>query len=185
MDYKLFQLVNQFAGTNDIIDYIMIFSAQALILFLAFGVTNLAIFRAKLWGKELFFDTAIGVSTALFINWLVPLFYIRPRPFLDHAVTQILPIDPVSKSLPSDHAAISFAIAMAVFQYNKFWGIIFFALAFFVSIGRVYGGIHYPADILAGAVIGTIASVLVKKLLDYLLKRSDIENSKFQAPNYK
>src|SRR3990172_5665491 len=184
MDYKLFQLINQFAGANDFADYFFIFSAQAMILFLGFGVAALSITRIKEWGKELFFDAAIGVCTALFINWLVPLFYIRPRPFLDHAVAQLLPIDPASKSLPSDHAAISFAIAMAVFQYNKFWGIIFFVLAFFVSIGRVYGGIHYPADILAGAVIGIMASVLVKKLLDCLLKRSDIENSKFQAPNY-
>lgn len=172
MDYKLFQLINQFAGTNDIVDYFFIFSAQALILFLGFGVAALLITRMKEWGKELFFDAAIGVCAALFINWLVPLFYIRPRPFIDHAVKQLLPMDPASKSFPSDHAAISFAIAMAVFQYNKFWGIIFLVLASIVSIGRVYGGIHYPADILVGAMIGIIASFLVKKLLDYLLKRN-------------
>src|SRR3990172_4269025 len=173
MDYKLFQLINQFAGANDFADYFFIFSAQAMILFLGFGVVALSITRIKECGKELFFDAAIGVCTALFINWLVPLFYIRPRPFLDHAVTQILPIDPASKSFPSDHAAISFAIAMAVFQYNKFWGIIFFVLAFFVSIGRVYGGIHYPADILAGAVIGIAASFAIKRLLDFLLRKNN------------
>ncbi|MEK7130518.1 MAG: phosphatase PAP2 family protein [Patescibacteria group bacterium] len=172
MDYKLFKIINDLAGHWDILDYIMIFSAQALILFLGFGVAALSITRMKEWGKELFFDAAIGVCTALFINWLVPLFYLRPRPFLDHAVAQLLPIDPASKSFPSDHSAISFAIAMAVFQYNKFWGIIFFILASFVSVGRIYGGIHYPADILAGAAIGAIASVAVKKFLDYLLKRS-------------
>lgn len=172
MDYKLFQLINQFTGANDIADYFFIFSAQALILFLGFGVAALSIMRVKEWGKELFFDAAIGVCTALFINWLIPLFYLRPRPFIDHAVVQLLPIDPASKSFPSDHAAISFAIAMAVFQYNKFWGIIFFILASFVSVGRIYGGIHYPADILAGAAIGVIAAIAVKKLLDYLLKRS-------------
>lgn len=172
MDYKLFQLINQLAGTNDIVDYIMIFSAQALIMFLAFGAVSLAIFKAKQWGKELFFDAAIGVCTALFVNWLIPLFYIRPRPFIDHAVKQLLPMDPASKSFPSDHTAVSFAIAMAVFQYNKFWGIIFFVFAAIVSIGRIYGGVHYPADIIAGAVIGIIASFFVKKLLDSLLKRS-------------
>lgn len=172
MDYNLFQLINQFAGTNDIADYFFIFFAQALILFLGFGVAALSITRMKEWGKELFFDAAIGVCTALFINWLIPLFYLRPRPFIDHAVKQLLPMDPASKSFPSDHAAISFAIAIAVFQYNKFWGIIFFILALFVSIGRVYGGVHYPADIFAGAAIGAIASIAVKKFLDYLLKRS-------------
>lgn len=177
MDYKLFQLINQFAGNNDVIDYAMIFSAQVLIIFLAFGAVSLAIFRAKLWGKELFFDTAIGVCAALFINWLIPLFYLRPRPFLDHAVVQLLPIDPASKSFPSDHAAISFAIAMAVFQYNKFWGIIFFILASFVSIGRIYGGIHYPADIIVGAMIGIAASALVKKALDHLLRSGQINNT--------
>lgn len=172
MDYKLFQLINQFAGTNDIADYFFIFSAQALILFIGFGIAALSITRMKEWGKELFFDAAIGVCTALFINWLIPLFYLRPRPFLDHAVTQLLPIDPTSKSFPSDHAAISFAIAMAVFQYNKFWGIIFFILASIVSVGRIYGGIHYPADILAGAATGVLASFFIKRFLDYLLRNS-------------
>ena len=181
MDYKLFQLINQFAGANDFADYFFIFSAQAMILFLGFGVVALSITRIKECGKELFFDAAIGVCTALFINWLVPLFYIRPRPFLDHAVTQILPIDPASKSLPSDHAAISFAIAAAVFQYNKFWGIIFFIFASFVSIGRIYGGIHYPADILIGAAIGVIASLLVKNILDYLLRNSQKNGMQIQS----
>ena len=81
MDYKLFQLINQFAGANDFADYFFIFSAQAMILFLGFGVVALSITRIKECGKELFFDAAIGVCTALFINWLVPLFYIRPPPF--------------------------------------------------------------------------------------------------------
>ena len=74
MDYKLFKIINDLAGHWDILDYIMIFSAQALILFLGFGVAALSITRMKEWGKELFFDAAIGVCTALFINWLVPLF---------------------------------------------------------------------------------------------------------------
>jgi len=181
MDYKLFQLINQFAGANDFADYFFIFSAQAMILFLGFGVVALSITRIKEWGKELFFDAAIGVCAALFINWLVPLFYLRPRPFLDHAVIQLLPIDPASKSFPSDHAAISFAIAAAVFQYNKFWGIIFFIFASFVSIGRIYGGIHYPADMLIGAVIGITASVFAKNILDYLLRNSQKNGIQIQS----
>ncbi len=179
MDYQLFQFVNQIARINDVLDYFIIFCAKILIVFLVFGVVSLAIVRAKEWGKEMFFDATIGMFTALFISWIVPLLYVRPRPFVDHSVHQLVLIDPSIKSFPSDHTLLSFAVAMAVWQYDRKWGSIFFVLAALVGLSRVAAGVHYPFDIVAGAVIGVVASLFVKRFLDSLLRKPPTAPQKF------
>ncbi|HNU96830.1 MAG TPA: phosphatase PAP2 family protein [Candidatus Portnoybacteria bacterium] len=68
-------------------------------------------------------------------------------------------------SFPSGHSAIVFAIAMAVFYFNKKWGIIAFVLAILVGIGRVWIGVHRPIDILAGALIGILSGIIVNKFV--------------------
>jgi undecaprenyl-diphosphatase len=64
-------------------------------------------------------------------------------------------------SFPSDHAAVFFALATAIFLAWRAAGIVaFFHVVLFICLPRVYLGFHYPTDILAGAAIGiTIAWV--------------------------
>ena len=68
-------------------------------------------------------------------------------------------------SFPSGHSAIVFTIAMAVFYFNKKWGIIAFISAILVGIGRVWIGVHRPIDILAGALIGILSGIIIKKFV--------------------
>lgn len=59
-------------------------------------------------------------------------------------------------SFPSDHATFFFALGMAVFLISRRLGIAVWCYAFFVAcVPLVYQGIHYPTDILAGALLGT------------------------------
>ena len=64
-------------------------------------------------------------------------------------------------SFPSGHAAFFFALAMAVYFYNKKWGTWFFATAILITVARVIAGVHYPPDILGGAVIGIMVAYIV------------------------
>jgi undecaprenyl-diphosphatase len=68
-------------------------------------------------------------------------------------------------SFPSDHATASFAIA-AAFVLHRVWrrGFILVAGALLICLSRVYVGTHYASDVLAGAVIGIIAAVVVRAL---------------------
>ena len=61
-------------------------------------------------------------------------------------------------SFPSGHATFFFAMATAIYLYNKKWGIWFFVGAILISIGRVIAGLHYPSDILGGAIIGAFVA---------------------------
>lgn len=52
-------------------------------------------------------------------------------------------------------------MAMAIFLYNKKWGVWFFFGAILMNISRVMAGVHYPSDIVGGAIVGVVVSYLV------------------------
>ncbi|MEK8110462.1 phosphatase PAP2 family protein [Micromonospora sp. M12] len=59
------------------------------------------------------------------------------------------------RSLPSDHATAAFAVAFAVGVFLSWrWGLLLSVLAAVIGFARVWAGVHNPADILVGAVIG-------------------------------
>ncbi|MDA8192982.1 MAG: phosphatase PAP2 family protein [Thermaerobacter sp.] len=93
----------------------------------------------------------------------------RPRPFVlePHLVRSLIP-HPPDTSFPSDHAAGSFAFATALFfagRRDGWWAIL---LAVLVSIARVFVGVHWPTDVIAGGAIGVAAGVLVLAARKYL-----------------
>ena len=92
----------------------------------------------------------------------------RERPILDpglHFRAPYLSNETLIRwsSFPSDHAALFFALALAIYFVSKRAGIIALCYAFLViCVPRVYMGYHYPTDIIAGAAIGLAAASLGK-----------------------
>jgi len=60
-------------------------------------------------------------------------------------------------------------LATLVFLYNKKLGIIFYILAVLVGVGRVLALVHYPVDILGGAILGIICGFIVFKLANRII----------------
>jgi hypothetical protein len=67
-------------------------------------------------------------------------------------------------SFPSDHAVAAFAIAFVVAVIGRRMGALFLAGASVLALARVVAGIHYPGDVLGGAVIGLVSALLVLRL---------------------
>lgn len=65
------------------------------------------------------------------------------------------------KSFPSSHAVNNFAVATLLTFFYRKWGWALFGWASLVSLSRVAVGVHYPSDILGGALIGTAVAALV------------------------
>jgi undecaprenyl-diphosphatase len=86
----------------------------------------------------------------------------RTRPFIAHPKDSHLFI-PGSHdaSFPSDHATAAFAIAVSIWLRHRRAGWLALGLATLVSVSRVAVGTHYPTDVLGGAVLGTVAAVVL------------------------
>ncbi len=166
MDLYLFNIVNGLARKHWLVDYSGVFLAEYLGYFLVLGVVFLLI-AEKDWRRRIYFFSLAAISVILargIIVEAVRFFYDRPRPF------EALGIEPLilnngAPSFPSGHAAFFFALALAVFFMNKKRGYWFFVGALLIGIGRVFIGIHWPLDILAGAAVGLISAFTVKKIL--------------------
>ena len=59
-------------------------------------------------------------------------------------------------SFISNHAANMFCLATYVFSFHRTWGKFLFVFAFLIAYSRMYCGVHYPSDVLGGAIVGTV-----------------------------
>lgn len=164
MDYYLFYQLNQLAGKSVCLDSIFIFFAgyfEYFLIFLLF-LFLLKNFK-KYWLMVVGSLAAAGFSRFVIIEvirWLVP----RSRPFVENQVDLLLQVA-VSPSFPSGHAAFYFALSTVVYSYNKKAGWCFFAGSVLIAFSRVICGIHWPSDIVAGAIIGIFFGWLTGRIL--------------------
>jgi undecaprenyl-diphosphatase len=104
----------------------------------------------------------IAAALALAANQAIAHLWMRPRPFSEHpSLTHVLAARTTDPSFPSDHAAAAFAIAFAVLAFSRRAGIAFLGAATLIGLSRIALGMHYPSDVLAGALVGFAAAALV------------------------
>lgn len=106
-----------------------------------------------------FMSSVLGVGIAWGFSQLISLIYNRPRPFITLS-DQIEPLikHNVDWSFPSDHTVAAFAIATLLSMFFKRWRItvILYLLAIGVGLSRIAAGVHYPTDIIAGAILAIL-----------------------------
>jgi undecaprenyl-diphosphatase len=98
-------------------------------------------------------------------------FVMQPRPFISLPDARLLVSPPSSYSFPSVNVTYAFAassgallMARRLLGHLPVWGWGFLALAAIVSYSRVYVGVHYPGDVLGGAILGLSIGWLVASL---------------------
>ncbi|BCU82823.1 undecaprenyl-diphosphatase BcrC [Polycladomyces abyssicola] len=159
MDYQLFQWINHYAGHHPWWDHIF----EGLTTFGPYlYMAILVIFALRSSTRLAAIYGFVTASLAIGMNFLISLVYYRPRPFISHHVHLLLP-HPADSSFPSDHTTGAVAIAVALWNHNRKLGIPLFILALLIGLSRIYVGHHYPTDVLAGILVGTLSALLVMK----------------------
>ena len=107
---------------------------------------------------------AIGVTSAV-VNLVVKPVFERDRPDRPTALGAEIPHVrmPASTSFPSGHAASAFAFASAVGGELPAMALPLRLLASAVAYSRVHTGVHYPADVVAGSIVGAAAAAVVRR----------------------
>ena len=165
MDFTLYKAVNGFAFHHEAFeDPLRFFAVDAPYLFAALLA---ALFLAT--GKWRSVTGRHGVAAAGFaallafgIGHLITEVWARPRPFVAHPAQAHLFVSPSGDpSFPSDHATAAFAIAVSIWLRSRKAGWLALAMAAIVSLARVAVGVHYPADVLGGALLGSACALLL------------------------
>lgn len=107
--------------------------------------------------------------TAIAGSWLVSEgtkhLFNRNRPILWDAAIAPLIKTPSSSSFPSGHSATAAAGSLTLSVIYPVLAPVFLVSGLLVALSRVYLGVHYPVDVLAGAFIGTLSAALLLVLL--------------------
>jgi undecaprenyl-diphosphatase len=117
---------------------------------------------------------SVGVAAAFF-NLVVKPLSRRSRP---DRIAEKVPIArhvrmPSSTSFPSGHSATAFAFATGVGRVMPPAAVPLHAVAALIAYSRVHTGVHYPGDVVAGAVSGTVVAQLTTHALDRRARRRD------------
>ena len=157
LDATLFHWVNP-GMNNRVFDAVMPFlSGNPFFLPLVLLACAMLLWKGGARGRlcVLMLAVAIGLGDGLICNTLKHLIG-RPRPFL--AFTDVHVPASIgmtgSGSMPSSHATNWFAATMVLFVYYRRSIRFMLPLAVLVAFSRVYNGVHYPSDVLAGAILG-------------------------------
>ncbi len=120
--------------------------------------------------------SALALLGSLIINNnIIKNIIARPRPYMVLEELRILIPRPSEYSFPSGHTSSSFAAAIVFYrQLPKKWGVLAVVLAALIGFSRMYVGVHYPTDVLAGIGMGMFlalaAEYIVLNVLEFLEK---------------
>lgn len=163
LDRALFSWVNGLAGKSAILDGIMKLVGNDYFIPVSFSLVLLGLWfsdenrtqRERNQRTVLCTALSLGITNGLIK--LLNLLYFRPRPFTEQEVN-LLFYRPTDSSFPSNLTAVAFAFATSIWLSHRKGGTILFLPAILVAASRVYIGVHYPSDVIAGAALGILVS---------------------------
>ncbi len=174
-DHRVLLWISGLAGKFAPLDYIMRLVVNDYFVIVSISLVLLGLW---FWGKKrdereynqravMVAAASLGISDGMVK--ICNLFYYRPRPFI--SMPELLPTvekifyPPHDASFPSNAAAIVFAAAVTIWFYHHKIGAFLCFLALLMSFARVYAAVHYPLDIIGGAVISILISLFCMKIL--------------------
>jgi undecaprenyl-diphosphatase len=181
-DLAVFHFVNR-TLSNPVLDWLMPFltdlNKQKIVLWLVAGALAWMILSGK---TEIRLAAILLILTVIisdqFNSHIVKFWFARPRPCLTYADVLLRVNCGSGFSFPSSHAVNNFAGAIVLSFFiprTTPWVYLFASL---VAFSRIYVGVHYPLDVLGGAVIGTAVGAIVIGLFLYFESRFKLRKAK-------
>jgi membrane-associated phospholipid phosphatase len=165
-DLRLLERLNHAAGPDDK-KWLAVSNSLNFVVFATptvMGITGLANHDNNLKNDAL--QTGVSLAITAVLTYSLKAIVKRKRPYIAYPKLITGKSTETTYSFPSGHTSMAFATATALSLSFPKWYVIApaYSYAVLVAYSRSYLGVHYPGDILAGAIIGTGSSFLTWKL---------------------
>ena len=154
----------------DFLDFLMpIVTAIANggLLYIILAVILIVFKKTRKYGIML--GTAL-IFGLVFGNLILKNVIARPRPFAGKEI-ELLVSPPDDWSFPSGHTMASFEMATVMFYMNRKIGYFAIGVAVIIAFSRLYLYVHYPTDVICGAILGTVFGLCAIKLYKFFEKK--------------
>ncbi|MCM2494586.1 undecaprenyl-diphosphatase [Burkholderia glumae] len=171
LDLAMFSALNAGRDPQPVVAHLAVFAANWLV-----GVVPLLLAALWLTGtramRRAAIAAAVSAGIALLLAQLMPLCWYAPRPFALGIGTQLIAHAPDS-AFPSHHMAFVWSVAARLWlaRTTRALGAATAIDALLVAWARVYAGIHWPLDMLGGALTGSAAALLAQRYGGALVAR--------------
>lgn len=160
MNASLFHDINGLADHVAALDAFGKFCALYLVFICALVVPALWFWpgptKARALRQRVAASTVLAAGVGLLASFALGALHFEARPFVLIPNVHQLISHPPDNGFPSDHATVAFAFATVVFWWRRSVGILMVVLALLVAFARVYVGVHWPDQVLAGAALGIV-----------------------------
>ena len=174
INVDLFNFINHNLQ-NPLFDSIMPFITHLggfkAMLIICVAVFVLAVIFNKDNYKKIALLCLVSLLVAGGIAFILKYVILEPRPFVTLSDVHLLIVEDDPASFPSGHTTSTVAVlGVLIFKYkDKLLRALLIICCFLVAISRIYCGVHYPFDVIAGAIIGTVVSYLVYRYEDKVI----------------
>ena len=175
LNISVFQFIFGLSHRNFFFDELGIFLAQYLPYLLVIGAIAF-VFLFEDWKHRILLGIE-GLLAAILargiVTELIRYFYHSPRPFVALNLSPL--VSESSWSFPSGHAMLFFALAMTIFYASRRLGAWYFAFAAINGLARIFVGVHWPLDIIGGALLGIVSAMVVHALFEPLTRELQLQ----------
>ncbi|WP_017753990.1 undecaprenyl-diphosphatase [Calidifontibacillus oryziterrae] len=157
---ELFRMINDLGKHYTALNPVMIFIAEYTIFFLALAVVTLWLSRSNN-NRLIVISGVVTLVLSEIVGKIAGKLHTNNQPFAEIANVNQLIEKAVNNSFPSDHTIIFFSFCITFLLFNRGWGFLATIIALIVGFSRIWVGVHYPADVFAGALISIIIAIVV------------------------
>jgi membrane-associated phospholipid phosphatase len=172
VDLVIFHAINQLCGQSRFIDLVVSRLESAQLKGLLFIGTFAALWFQRANAQVRRRETLILLLIAIVLSLIMArifadLFPFRQRPMFASGIGYRTPVFAMDayfenwSAFPSDTAAIVFAMTTGFWLLSRWWGLLWVSFSMTAIVARIYFGLHYPGDALAGALIGVLVTLAI------------------------
>ncbi|MFB6468808.1 undecaprenyl-diphosphatase [Cytobacillus sp. Hz8] len=154
-----FRAINDLGKEYTYLNPIFIFLAEYMVYVFAFCLVVIWFSRREK-NRMMVIQAGFAFIVAEILGKVAGLLHSNSQPFAELQHVNQLIEKAVDNSFPSDHTILFFSICFTFWLVQRRSGLIWMLLAISVAISRIWVGVHYPFDVLAGAAIGVISAYI-------------------------